>query len=145
MVAINSLKETIMMTLAITGTVLGITSTALHFRPQSHGQNNNSTVVVIAPQDIVELNYTVEELKNTQRPPIVDINGDEFPTFVHIKGEPYDALYPLKYYNQSSSAQNNPSEDQLSRTTTNLQNLTTATFKHPSLNRTFTIILNEQP
>ena len=84
----TSPKETIMMTFAITGTVLGIASTVLHFIPLPNHKETPRNVVNIKDG---KTNSTKDSFLQ------VEFSGDEWPTHIHIEGEPENVQYPIRY------------------------------------------------
>lgn len=86
-----------MMAFAITGTVFGVTSTILHFTPWPHGNNSGPQSNLIMPQTIAKIPFTAEELTKETMPIKIPIKDNIWPEYIHLKGEPYDRYYPIRF------------------------------------------------
>lgn len=98
-------KKDILMTTATAVSTVGFAvSMILHFTPwphRPHNSNKNHTgthlAIRVNSQATLDLPYTKEECATKQKGDYFDVNfeGDEYPQWVHLKGEPADKRYPL--------------------------------------------------
>ncbi len=99
-------KRDILMTTATAVSTVGFAvSMILHFTPWPHKPHNNNknhtgTHLALKVNSLatLDLPYTKEECETKQQPDgYFDVNfeGDEYPQWVHLKGEPADKRYPL--------------------------------------------------
>lgn len=99
-------KKDILMTTATAVSTFGFAvSMILHFTPWPHKPHNNNKnhtgthlAIRVNSQETLDLPYTKDELIKKQQQNdyySVPFEGDEYPQWVHVKGEPADKRYPL--------------------------------------------------